>query len=70
MSNLTPAATLVRAAFESQAIALRAKGWTMYHNAYGYEKWVSPDKTAVMPLHAAIECQALADYYNIEFAVL
>ena len=63
-------AGLERFALEPFAQELRAKGWTTYHNAYLYEKWVSPDKTAIMPLRDAIQCQALADYYNIEFAIV
>ena len=49
---------------------LRAKGWTTYFNAYHTEKWVSPDQTAVMPLRDAIATQELAEYYNIEFAIV
>ncbi len=49
---------------------LRTKGWTTYFNSFFYEKWVSPDKTAVMLLRDAINVQELTEYYNIEFTVV
>ena len=52
------------------AAYLKSKGWTTYFNAYLTEKWVSPDQTAVMPLRDAIQVQELAEYYNIEFAII